>query len=76
MFFNSLGGVPVLRRPTGKPSFLIFFESLEDDLSPIRPASNVFSPTNIFPPRNVPVVITNELQNIFLLLSKTTPLIS
>ena len=63
--FNSLVGVPVLRRPTGKPNFLIFFESLEDDLSPIRPASKVLSPTNIFPPRNVPVVIINELQNIF-----------
>ena len=76
MLFTNLGGVPVLRRPTGKPKFLIFCESLEDDLSPIRPALKVLLPTNIFPPRNVPVVITNALQKIFLLLSKTTPLIS
>ena len=66
VLFTNLGGVPVLRRLTGKPSFLIFWESLDDDLSPMRPASNVSLPTNIFPPRNVPVVITNELQKNFL----------
>ena len=70
VFFTNLGGVPVLRRPTGNPRFLIFWESLEDDLSPKRPASNVSLPTNIFPPRNVPVVITNELQKNFLSLFK------
>ena len=65
MVLSSLGQVPVFKRPTGKPKSRIFFESLEDDLSPIRPASKVLSPKKIFPPRKVPVVMTNELQNIF-----------
>ena len=45
---------------------------LEESINSIE----VLSPKNIFPPRKVPVVMTNELQNIFLSLSNTIPLIS
>ena len=58
---RSLGGVPVLSLPTGKFNERIFLAKLIDDLSPILPALKVSFPIKIFPPKNVPVVKTNEV---------------
>src|SRR5579872_4997671 len=52
------GGVPVLSRPSGKPSVARLAESPIAGASPKRPSALTSSPRNVLPPRNVPVAST------------------
>ena len=55
---SSRGGVPVLRRPSAKPSRSSVCDRPTDGASPTRPAGVWRSPMWIRPRRNVPVVST------------------
>lgn len=65
--FRILGGVPVLRRPTVRPSLSlkVWDSPALDGASPTRPPGLDVWPTNRDPDRKVPVVRTTELAEIF-----------
>ena len=65
VFFNNLGGVPVLSLPIENFSSFNLFASLIDGLSPTLPAWVLFFPSLIIPLKKVPVVKTTEEQLIF-----------
>ena len=77
--FASLGGVPVLRRPSIRSCFSKNFSKPEAFFSSILPPSLLLFPIKIAPFKNVPVVSTNALALYFLFLptaAKISPFFS